>query len=814
MARKQKYHRARIAGVEAPAPAAVPRQTRHRRLPWIGAVVLVLILVTVALWWSPGLRPAASVSVPATPAEKVPLTADYVGSQTCVACHSTESKAWQGSQHAKAMQHATEETVLGRFDGSQFRYNGVTSTFFRRDGKFFVTTDGPDGQLHDYEIKYTFGVEPLQQYLVEFPGGRMQALSIAWDSRLQAQGGQRWFHLYPRERIDHRDPLHWTRLNQNWNYMCADCHSTNLRRNFDVSQDRYATTWSELNVACEACHGPASNHLTWANKRPGWEQIGTGKGLAVALDERREVHWSIDAATGNATRSRPLASHREVETCATCHARRTPLVDGPGQGGRFLDTHEPALLTQGLYFPDGQQQDEVYTYGSFLQSRMYAHGVTCSDCHEPHGGKLRAPGNGVCAQCHLPSKYDAPVHTLHAEGSTGAQCAACHMPTRTYMGVDPRHDHSIRIPRPDLSERLGTPNACTTCHQDRPALWATAAIERTFGAQRKGDQRWAEELFAGRTAAPGATVGLANLTQNPSAAGIARATALAELGRHPGRGMGPAIQAGLRDADPLVRHAALDALLAVPPRERDGWVAPLLDDPVAGVRVKAARVLAAVPLEGLGGPERARRERAFAAYEAAQLANGERPEAHINLGLFHLERGYPARAEADYRAALRLQPDFVPGYLNLADLYRSLGRDTEGEATLVEGLRRAPGDGDLLHALGLLKVRQQRLTEALPLLRRATRARPDNPAYAYVLSVALNEVGQAREGRTVLDDALLRFPNDRDLLTAAASFAAATGDQSAARRYEQRLAAVAAAEDSGGRGLFASSGGSIRQAGP
>lgn len=791
---KKKNTRTRISMPSTLVPDPTLSAARRSAPAWAAGVALILVLVVAGLWWA-GRTPSPPVPGATAPAglaqAEPPAAARFVGSQSCASCHRPQVEAWQTSQHARAMQHATDETVLGRFDGRQFRYNGVSSTFFRRDGKFFVNTDGPDGRLHDYEIKYTFGVEPLQQYLVEFPGGRMQALSLAWDSRPTEQGGQRWFHLYPRERIDHRDPLHWTRLNQNWNYMCADCHSTNLRRNYDVAEDRYATTWSELNVACEACHGPASNHLAWAGKAPGWERMGDGKGLAVALDERTGVSWNVNSATGNATRSRPLASHREVETCAACHARRAPFTDGLGHSGRLLDTHDPSLLSQGLYFPDGQQQDEVYTYGSFLQSRMYAHGVTCSDCHEPHGGKLRAPGNAVCAQCHLPAKYAAPAHTMHAADSKGGQCAACHMPTRSYMVVDPRHDHSMRIPRPDLSERLGTPNACNACHQDRDAKWAAAAIERAFGSQRKGYQTWAETLHAGRADAPGTSDKLVALAQAAEVPAIARATALAELSNHPGPGMGNAVEAGLRDADPLLRSAALDVLLVAPPQERARLAEPLLDDPLGVVRIKAARALAGLPLEGLSAAQRARRERAFAEYLASQQANGDRPEAHLNLGLFHLDRGDPAQAESAYRTALKLQPDFVPGYLNLADLYRALGQDQEGETVLREGLQQAPADGDLVHALGLLRVRQQRPAEALPLLRQAAQARADKPRYAYVYAIALKDGGRLGEGRAVLKEALARFSNDRELLFAAADFARAAGDKAAAEQYARRLTAIA-----------------------
>ena len=162
------------------------------------------------------------------------------------------------------MQEATQATVLGDFADASFTQYGVTSKFFRKDGRFFVRTDGADGALADFEVKYTFGVHPLQQYLIGFPDGRMQALSIAWDARPREQGGRRWFHLYPDERIDHHDPLHWTRLSQNWNFACAECHSTNLRRNYDAQGDRFATTWSDLSVGCESCHGPGSDHVTWA----------------------------------------------------------------------------------------------------------------------------------------------------------------------------------------------------------------------------------------------------------------------------------------------------------------------------------------------------------------------------------------------------------------------------------------------------------------------------------------------------------------------------------------------------------------------
>jgi hypothetical protein len=334
------------------------------------------------------LRPTTSAAQPTSMSDT--KVASYVGRETCGQCHATEVKAWASSHHAHAMLHATEETVHGDFKDAHFTNGDVTTTFYRKDGKFMVRTDGPDGALQDYEAKFTFGVAPLEQYLLELPGGRLQALTVAWDSRPQAAGGQRWFSLHPDETIKAGDPLHWTGLQQNWNFECAECHSTNLRRNYDPVAGTYRTSYSEINVACESCHGPGSLHSVWARKESGWRDLEVTKGLAISLDERRDVSWALDSKTGNSVRSTPRQTTREIETCAHCHSRRGPIWADVALGAPIGDTDRVALLDDNLYFPDGQLRDEVYEYGSFLQSRMFHAGVTCSDCHEPHGLQLRA----------------------------------------------------------------------------------------------------------------------------------------------------------------------------------------------------------------------------------------------------------------------------------------------------------------------------------------------------------------------------------------------------------------------------------------
>ena len=330
----------------------------------------------------------------------------YIGRAACASCHPAQAALWEGSHHDLAMQEANEETVLGDFNGTQFSHAGVTSRFFRRDGKFMVRTDGPDGRLTDYEIAYTFGVEPLQQYLIEFPGGRYQALSICWDARPASQGGQRWFHLYPDEDISHDDELHWTGPNQNWNYMCAECHSTKLEKNYQLEGDRFRTSWSEIDVSCEACHGPGWQHAAWA-KEQGGQAAGRGgsMGLAVKLGEEDAVQWVFDSQTGTAHRQAPPQSRAEIEACARCHSRRAALSTEYAHGKPLMDTHRPALLEETLYFADGQIRDEVYVYGSFVQSKMHSQGVTCSDCHDPHKQaslpvrKGSAEGRPRCRSC-------------------------------------------------------------------------------------------------------------------------------------------------------------------------------------------------------------------------------------------------------------------------------------------------------------------------------------------------------------------------------------------------------------------------------
>ncbi|MGY3618292.1 tetratricopeptide repeat protein [Bradyrhizobium sp. USDA 10063] len=714
----------------------------------------------------------------------------FVGSEACAGCHQAETALWKQSQHKHAMQHATAASVLGNFDDASFDYFGIHSRFFKDANRFFVETDGPDGKLATFEVKYAFGVDPLQQYLIEFPDGRIQALSIAWDSRPKDQGGQRWFHLYPGEEIKHDDVLHWTKLNQNWNFMCAECHSTGVRKNYDATNDRFQTTWAEISVGCEACHGKGSRHVDWAMSQRSWfaRDDDPRKGLAVFLNERNGITWHPDPKTGNPQRSvAPAVTRREVETCGLCHARRGEFSEDWVPGQALSDTHVVSPLARGLYHADGQMRDEVYNYGSFKQSRMFAAGVTCSDCHEPHAATLRAPGDGVCLQCHASEKYEVASHNRHEGVTPTVTCASCHMPVSTYMVVDKRHDHSLRIPRPDLSVKLGTPNACNDCHADKSAKWAADAIERWHGPVRKGFQNYAEAFQASWTDRADAPALLAMVAASPTAPAIARASALSELHSRVSPTNIELARKGLADPDPMVRVAALDMLDGLPGDRIWPLVSPLLSDPSRGVRIRAVSVLAAVPVASQPAPDRGAFDRAAAEFVAAQRLNADRPEARSMLGNFYARRGLTADAEGEYKAAVRLSPQYTPAAINLADLYRQLGRDSDGESILRTAIASSRQDAGLHHALGLSLTRQKRRDDALDEFRMASELEPDRSRYAYVYAVALHSAGRIDESIDVLKKNLARHPNDRETLSALVTFNRDSGNIGAALEYAERL---------------------------
>jgi tetratricopeptide (TPR) repeat protein len=726
--------------------------------------------------------------------------AQFVGVQGCVSCHEKEVKLWRGSHHDLAMQEPSDRTVVADFNDTTFTHFGVTSTFYRKDGGFFVRTDGPDGQLHDYRIAYTFGIDPLQQFLIAFPGGRYQALNVCWDTRPKDQGGQRWFHLYPGEPVPFDDVLHWTGPYQNWNHMCAECHSTNVRKNYTPATDTYATSFSEINVSCEACHGPGSLHVAWAEERKKGRSGGQfpSMGLVVGFREPTPVPWVFDPSTGIARRNTPRQSHVEVEMCSRCHSRRGDLTADYPYGRPLMDTHRPVLLEAGLYEDDGQIRDEVYEYQSFLQSKMYAAGVTCGDCHNAHSLKP-ASGNVVCARCHQTTKYDTLRHHFHKSGTAGSGCRDCHMATRNYMVVHARHDHSFRIPRPDLTRKIGTRNACTQCHADHSLQWSIDAALKWWGPKKPTEPHYGEALHLGRQGLPGAVAALTALLDDTAKPGIVRGTAASLLEGASAPGLQAALARALQDADPWIRLGAIQATRAMADPVRVRLVAPLLADPIRLVRVEAGRALASVPREYFVPEQLEVRDRAVDEWRQAQMIDADRAEAHLNLGALDVELGRLQDAEREYIIASKVSPRFPATYVNLADLYRQQNREDEAERVLRRGIEMAPRNADLSHAMGLLLVRRKLVAQALPFLEKATALAPDVPRYSYVYAVALDSAGQGAKALDVLKQAHERFPGDVDILGALAAYSRDAGRLSAALDYARALVALAPGDPSASR---------------
>ncbi len=719
----------------------------------------------------------------------------FAGTKTCVACHTVQYEDWQGSHHDLSMQHASTETVLGDFDNATFSANGITSKFFNRDGKFWVKTDAADGSMQDFEIKYTFGFTPLQQYLIEFPDGRIQALGIGWDTRPVSEGGQRWFHLYPDLSINAGDELHWTGLQQNWNFMCADCHSTKLRKGYSSASNSFKTSWSDINVGCEACHGPGRQHLAWTAQNDSLKQEDTNFGLAFLLHDRKGIAWLMNPETGSAERQQTRTTNREIGVCAACHSRRGLLKPGIENDGSFLDHYRPALLSDALYYADGQIKEEVYVWGSFKQSKMYAAGVSCSDCHEPHSLKLRAEQEQVCARCHLSTKYASTQHHKHKAGSTGANCLECHMPETTYMVVDPRRDHSIRIPRPDLSPGSASPNACNHCHTDKSSEWASDQFVRMWPEVEQPFQNWTKAITLARSGMHRAEIELIGIIGDKQAPEIARATALSELAGFLSPLSGQVLQAALTDQSPLVRLAALGVLDTLPAQNRYQFAAPLLTDPVLAVRIEAARVSAPALGTRLAPEKQAVLQTALHEYVAAQEENADRPESHLNLGNMYLQSGNKVEAEKAYRRAIKLDPNFAPGYVNLADLYRVQGMDQAARAVLKQAIKIQPEHASLYHSLGLMQARTEQLDLALENLKKAAELQPGNARYTYVYGVALNSASKPSEALQVLEQGFARHPHNRQIIFMIASIYRDQERKDMALEWAQKLLRINPADN-------------------
>ncbi len=715
--------------------------------------LLIASLLSLAIWYFVT-RPRTSKTTSVANVPKINPT--YVDNQTCAECHQKAFADWIGSDHQMAMALPTDDTVRGDFNNTQFTNYGLNTRFFKNDGKFMVNTETSDGGLADYEIKYTFGIKPLQQYLIEFPGGRLQTLGTAWDT-----DKRNWFHIYSNERIKPDDPLHWTRVYQNWNLMCADCHSTNLRKNYDPQTETYKTTWDVINVSCQSCHGPGSEHVKWARRG---ESRKSSKSEAIGL----------------LVNLKSAAPHDQINACLPCHTRRARITADDWAGRPLLDTFLPALLTEQIYYADGQFLDEDYEYGSFLQTKMYSDGVRCVDCHEPHTLKKKAEGNALCTLCHseradrrfpklIPKVYDTTAHHFHKPDSQGAQCVNCHMPARNYMVVDTRRDHSFRIPRPDLTIKIGTPNACNGCHKDKTPKWAAEAVAKWYGPNRRQESHYGEVIAAGRARKPEAAAQLMALVRDKNIPAIVRATAL-DLMQSYGPEVNQVMVDATKDPEPLVRVTAVDGLDRLTDDEKISVVTPLLSDPIRAVRIQAARVLTSAPFERLEAARRREFDSALAEYKLAQIYNADIPSGNLNLAVVETNLKQFDSAIEHYKKAIRLDPTFLPARVNLGNLYNQLGRNAEAETEFREAIARSPNNGELHYSLGLLLAEEKRLDESSAELARAAALLPDHSRVLYNYALVLQQSNKSKEAEAVLLKGYKLNSQDLDLLNALARF--------------------------------------------
>ena len=617
---------------------------------------------------------------------------EYVTSASCESCHSIEYKLWSKSHHSWAWRLPTKDNVLGDFDNALFEHEGFLYRLKEANGRYTITADSETGEAVSYLVHSVVGITPLQQYLVETAQGRLQALDLVWDTE-----NRRWYHLYPDQDTSAGNGMHWTGSYKNWNARCAECHATDFRKNYDPLNDRYQSTQAEIGVGCEACHGPGEAHLIWA-KSP---------------DTFQPSLWKNVNKTGLTSVFTYGDAESEINLCAPCHSRRSPLgSDSPFPGATFDDHYRLALLRDNLYFPDGQIDDEVYVYGSFLQSKMHTRGVRCTHCHDPHSYQVRSSGNDLCTQCHNPggnpgfptlkkADYDTEAHHFHEPGSDGAACKQCHMPERNYMVVDPRSDHSFRVPRPDLSSKLQTPDPCTGCHKDKTSEWAAQEIKSRFPNGQSGQSHFGE-LFAAvdeGSLSTQTSEQLIELANNTTMSPIVRASALQRLTHLMSPNQADNLSVLLSDKSPLVRMAAIPLYRSVPQQQRIKALTPLLKDPMQSVRIETAKTLLDVSVGALSEQNSIDLRNAMSELQRSLMAKADFPESQLVIGGVALTLRNLSAATHAFQRAVQMDPQLVQAWLMLARIQAVQGDIDSVRVTLKKAIQENPENPQLKQLL-------------------------------------------------------------------------------------------------------------------
>jgi tetratricopeptide (TPR) repeat protein len=685
--------------------------------------------------------------------------AQFIGSTQCKSCHQQEFDDWQQSHHYMAMQPANDTTVLGNFSNTTFTADGITSRFFKKEGLFYINTQGDDGKNHDYRVLYAFGYFPLQQYLIEFPGGRMQTTRLSWDSR-----EKKWFNQLAGEKIHHKDWLHWTGNAQNWNTMCASCHSTNLQKNYDFESDSYHTTWNEVNVTCESCHGPGSKHAEFVNS-----------------DSYKKGEKIFNSGLQYSKSENPST---QLNTCAPCHARKSDIAQKTINSGELMDNIIPQNISNEYYYADGQIRDENYEFGSFSQSKMFHNNVRCSNCHNPHSGKLISAGNALCLNCHEP-KYDSEAHHFHAQNTASAECVNCHMPQKTYMGNDHRRDHSFRIPRPDQSVLYGTPNTCTSCHSNKTNKWAADAVVKWYGPTRT--YHFSDDLLPGSKLNARSENHLSKLTSDTSQPVIARATAVYYLGNIQTERSLHSILAALQDQNTLVRYHALRALQNFPANYWVQQVMPLLQDKVRAVRIAAADLCQSIPPGELPKQNELTFQTAKKELEAYILYQRDFALGNVMAGDYFMKNKQYANAITHYERSL--QKDSLLNYsrLNLSSALSAAGRNEEALRVLEMAATIDKQNPRVYYNLALLKNEMGQQQSALQSFELALKTGGNDANLYYNYGLLLWQTSDTKQAEQILNKGWKQFPLAENLNYALATFYLQQNKTELAKKYAKIL---------------------------
>lgn len=659
----------------------------------------------------------------------------FIGSQACKSCHNAEYKDWTTSDHYLAMQFANDSSVSGNFNDAHYKSDGVNYHFSQNQNQFYLQVEEVDGLKHTYPVKYTFGYSPLQQYLIETDKGRLQATRVSWNNV-----DKKWFHQYANQKIYPNDWLHWTGNGQNWNTMCASCHSTNFKKNYDFESDSYKSSYSEINVACESCHGAGSKHQDYINS----QEYKNGTKIAG--------HYLAYGKSDN--------NKLQLKSCAPCHARKADITQTSASNAELLDELIPEIISTEHYYGDGQINDEDYEYGSFVQSKMFHNKVKCSDCHQPHSGKLKKNGNNLCLTCHEP-KYNSESHHFHKGKNESSLCINCHMPQKTYMGIDRRRDHSFRIPRPDQSLIYKTPNACNACHTDKSAEWAASKINQWYGTERR--YHFSNDLLPGSLINDQSQPHLLKLLNDTSMPEIARATAVNYLSEILNEASVNALLNHLTDQQPLVRYHIYRALEKFP---ADYWkeTATLgLSDKVRAVRIAAADLYHFLGENNI--PPKAK-----SAYMQANTENKNYLKYNRDFAVGNVMMADYSVQENDYLNAIKhylrgLQKDSLMNYarFNLSAAYNTIGKNDEALKTLLDAAKTDPANDRTYYNLGLLYYELKDTTACITYFKRAYLLNSKIANLYYNYGLVLHQVRKSKEAESVLLKGLFANPRSPEL---------------------------------------------------